>query len=504
MEAVNKLSPGELVKLAAVDDDLYCRTFFPKTFRLKSPPFAREMSDAFHNPSVRFLNLIAYRGSAKTTRARVFTSKNIAYGESNTILYIGSSEPAALRSIRWLKAHVTKNKLWASTYGLEPGDKWSESEIEIRHKTLSRPIWVIGVGIESTNIRGINFGGEEGDYRPDLIVGDDILQDENSATEAQREKMSNLILSAVKNSLISRVERPNAKMVILNTPQHREDFCQQAKVDPEFKTIEVPCWTKETLDKPVMEQVSAWEEHYPTADLRAEKLAAMARNKLSMFTKEKEVRLTTSESKAFRPEWPKIIRGAKPDRAFNVMGIDPVPPPSERQRAMGMEGKDYEALYVWGRYDGEYFLQEGSRNRGHEPNWTVNEFFRLAFTWRIARAVVEAVAYQRTLKWILEQEMKRRRQYYNIIPLVDKRKKSTRIISVFSGISSQGLINIGPEDTIFYQQYCDFSEHQDITDDDLDASAIALSDLIVPALERGVSGVEDDSLEELEFIARCP
>lgn len=493
------LNPAELIKLAAVDGDIYCRTFFPKTYRVASPPFAKGMWQAFENPRYRFLNMIAFRGSAKTTRARTFTSKNIAYGESNTILYIGSSEEAALRSVRWIKRAVTHNLLWSKTFGLEQGDKWAENEIEIKHRLLDRPIWLLGVGIESTQIRGINFD----DYRPDLIVCDDVLQDENSATESQREKISGLLLGAVKNSLISRVEKPNAKMVMLVTPQHKSDFSQVAKDDPEFHTIEVGCWTPETVDLPVSQQISIWPELYPTEDLRAEKLSAMKRNKLSIFTKEKEVRLTSKESKAFRPEWLKISM-VKPTNSFNVLGVDPVPPPSDRQKAMGMEGKDYEALYVWGRHNGEYHLIEGVRNRGHEPNWTVNEFFRLAYTHRIARAVVEAVAYQRTLKWILEQEMKRRKVWYNIVPLVDKRKKSTRITSVFSGIASQGLVNIGPEDTIFAEQFADFSEVQDGVDDDLDASAIALSDLIVPVLERGVSGLDDDNLEELDFVARCP
>lgn len=493
------IKPGELIKLAAIDDDIYCRTFFPQTFRLPSPPFAREMSQAFQNPNNRFLNLIAFRGAAKTTRARVFTSKNIAYGESNTILYIGSSEDAALRSIRWIKRQVTHNQLWGQTFGLKPGAKWADNEIEIIHHLLQRPIWMLGVGIESTNIRGINFD----DYRPDLIVCDDILQDENSATEAQREKISSLILGAVKNSLISRVEKPNAKLVLLNTPQHREDFSQQAKLDPEFKTIEVPCWTKETYDLPVNQQMSVWPEHYLTEDLRAEKLAALKRNKLSVFAKEKEIRLITSEQKAFRSEWLKVNMW-KPEGAFCVLGVDPVPPPSDRQKAMGMEGKDYEAQYVWARHGGEYFLMEGRRNRGHEPNWSINTFFELAYKYKIARAVVEAVAYQRTLKWILEQEMRRRRMWYNIIPFVDKRKKSTRIVSVFSGIASQGQVNIGPEDTVFAQQFCDFSELQDIQDDDLDASAIALSDLVSPALENLGRQLDDSDYEDLPSIQRCP
>jgi phage terminase large subunit-like protein len=495
-----QLTPAELIKLAAIDDDIYCRTFFPNTFRVTSPPFAKEMSAAFHDPRNRFLNMIAFRGSSKTSRARVFTSKNIAYGESNTILYIGSSEDAALRSMHWIKRQVTHNVLWSQTFGLTVGDKWTENEIEIRHRLLQRPIWVLGVGVESTNIRGINFD----DYRPDLIIGDDILQDENSSTEAQRDKMTGLILGAIKNSLISRVEKPGAKMVLLNTPQHRDDFSQQAKGDPEFHTIEVPCWTKATLDLPVSQQESVWPELYPTDDLRAEKLSALKRNKLSIFAKEKEVRLITSEQMAFRPEWLNIVT-EKPQNAFCVLGIDPVPPPSEREKARGFEGKDYEALYVWARHNGAYYLMEGMRNRGHEPNWTVNAFFELARKYRIVRAVIEAVAYQRTLKWILEQEMRRRRIWYNILPMVDKRKKSTRIVSVFSGIAANGLVNIGPEDTVFAQQFCDFSEIQDGVDDDLDASAIALSELVNPNLELGHGPVlSDDDIEDLPFVARCP
>lgn len=488
----------ELVKLAAVDNDLYARTFFPKTFRQKSPTFAKEIDDVLDNSKIRFANILAYRGAAKTTRSRVFTSKRIAYGVSRTILYIGSSEDAALRSIRWLKNQVTRNHFWSGTFGLSAGEKWAENEIEIKHKLFDHPIWVLGVGITSTNIRGINFD----DYRPDLIVGDDILQDENSATLEQREKVSSLILSAVKNSLISRIEEPNAKMVLLNTPQHREDFSQQAKSDPEFTTLEIPCWTKQTVGLPVTQQVSAWPELYPTADLRAEKLSALARNRLSIFTREKEVKLSTPETSAFRPGWLKVTN-TKPAHPFCVLGVDPLPPPSDRQRATGLATQDWEAQYVWGRENGEYYLMEGLRSQGHDPNWTINTFFYLAHKYRIARAVVESVAYQRTLKWMLEQEMKRRRIYYVIIPFLDKRKKSTRIISTFSGIAAAGLVNIGPEDTVFAEQFYNYSDTVEDHDDDLDASSIALSDLVSPALEIGGS-LRDEDVENLVFRRNCP
>jgi predicted phage terminase large subunit-like protein len=491
---------GELVKLAAVDNELYCRTFFPKTYRVASPNFDREMWEIFDDPSIRFANILAFRGAAKTTRARTFTSKRIAYGMSHVILYIGASEPAAIRSIRWIKRQVELNKLWAGTFGLERGDKWTDNEIEIKHKLLpDHPIWIIGVGIESTQLRGINFD----DYRPDLIVGDDLLQDENSASQEQRLKIGDLILGSVKNSLISRVEEPNAKMVLINTPQNREDFSQLAKNNTEFRTLEIPCWTRDTWLLPVEQQKSSWEALYPTEDLREEKKSAIRNNKLSIFTKEKEVRLTTPESSAFFSHW-LTIDNQRPRDCFCVLGVDPVPPPSDRQIAKGLTNKDYEAHYVWGRKDGQYYLLEGRRSRGHDPNWTINTFFELAYKWKIARAVVESVAYQRVLKWMLEQEMKRRRQYYNVIPLVDKRSKQTRIISTLSGIASQGLLHCSVEDSVFVQQFCDYSETFSDLDDDLDASAIALSDLIQPFTEQHGAPANDDNIEDFPWQGACP
>jgi len=270
----------ELVLLAAVDNDLYCRTFFPKTFRQKAPPFDKEIWDALDNPADRFVNVLGFRGSAKTTRARAFLSKRVGYGVSRTILYVGANEPAALRSIRWLKNQVEKNTFWAQTFGLKKGGKWTDEQIEIVHDKLDHPIWIIGVGITSSGIRGINFD----DYRPDCIILDDILQDENSATSEQREKISDLVLGAIKNSLAPATEEPNAKLAAFNTPQHSQDFSAEARNSPMWKTIEVPCWTKETLDLPVLQQVSSWEERYPTETLRAEKLEAIRVNRLSIFT----------------------------------------------------------------------------------------------------------------------------------------------------------------------------------------------------------------------------
>ncbi len=90
---------AELVRLCTVDTELYGKAFFPQTFRHASPSFAKAMWEPMEDPNVRLVNLVAFRGSSKTSRARIFASKRIAYGISRTILYVGVSEGKAIESV---------------------------------------------------------------------------------------------------------------------------------------------------------------------------------------------------------------------------------------------------------------------------------------------------------------------------------------------------------------------------------------------------------------------
>lgn len=505
MEAVAQTSiidPNDLVKLCAVDSELYCRTFFPRTFRQASPPFARDLWEPLEDPNARLVNLLCFRGSSKTTRLRAFASKRIAYGISRTILYVGAAESDAIRSVQWLRTQVEKNTFWARTFNLRPGRKWEETQIEISHGTFNHTIWVLAAGITGS-LRGINFD----DYRPDLIVVDDPQTDEAAATETQRNKVSDLIMGAVKNSLAPETEEPNAKLAMAITPQHREDISQQALKDSQWTSRVFPCWTKKTLDLPVHLQMSSWEQRFPTITLRADKLAAVKRNKLSIFKREMECTLISPETASFIPSWLNIREhpNSGPRGIFSVLAIDPVPPPSPQQMQRGLQGKDYEAHYVWGRDAGKYHLLDYARSRGHDPSWTIATAFALARTWRVSSIIVDAVNYQRTLKWILEQEMQRRRIYYSVIPIADGMQKFARITNVINGLATAGLLWIGPEHTEFAEQFEAYGPTYTGHDDDLDASALALQHIASPYLEHEAAGAgSDSSIEEFPFARISP
>jgi hypothetical protein len=493
----------ELTKLAAVDSEFYAHTFFPKTFRQNSPPFAKMLWEPLEDPNARLVNLICFRGASKTTRLRTFASKRIAYGISRTVLYIGASERDAIRSVTWVRNQVERNALWRQTFNLKPGKKWEETQIEIEHGGFGHTIWLLGAGITGS-LRGINFD----DYRPDLIIVDDPQTDETAATEVQREKVADLILGAVRNSLAPISEEPNAKLAMAITPQHKEDVSQQALADAEWVSRVIPCWTMATLDLPVEKQESSWPDRFPTSELRAEKLNALRRNKLSIFAREKECRITSKESSVFLPTWLNIRKGPAPRGYPAVLGIDPVPPPSDRQKQMGLEGKDYETHYVWARVGGDYHLLDYARSRGHDPSWSIATAFGLMRKWRCMRIVFDAVAYQRTLKWIFEQAMQRQRVWYQVVPIADGMKKYARITGVLNGLATNGKIYIGEDHTIFAEQFESYGPLYSGVDDDLDASALALQDLSNPFLESlssdGALIDQTAGVEDLPFVARCP
>lgn len=501
-QAPVNITLAELTKLGAVDSEFYARTFFPKTFRQDSPSFAKDIWEPLEDPAARLVNLLAFRDSSKTTRARVFASKRIAYGISRTIFIVGAAESDAIRSVQWIRTQVERNSLWRNTFRLKPGRKWEERQIEIVHEGFNHTINVLGAGVNGS-LRGVNFD----DYRPDLIILDDPQTDEMAASLEQREKIEDLILSAVKNSLAPITDEPNAKLVMLITPQHKDDVSQKALKDSQWVSRVIPCWTKETMDLDVDKQMSSWESRHPTPQLRADKKSAIQRNKLSIFTREKECRLISAETAQFRPMWLNIREpGIKPVGAYAVLAIDPVPPPSERAKAKGLRGNDWEAHYVWGRHNGEYHLLDCDRSRGHEPSWTIATAFRLARQYRVSRIVVDAVAYQKVLKWLLETEMKRRGVYYTVIPIDDKMQKFARITNVIGGLASQGLLWSGSEFTNFIQQFNDYGPTYGGNDDDIDASALALQDLSNPYLERmdAHGNFADDNVERLDYVRGAP
>jgi hypothetical protein len=496
------LSLDEAVSLSAADSIFYCHYFFPNTVRQGSPFFHRLMWNALESPHKRFLNFKVYRGGAKTTLARLFMSKRVSHGISRTILFISKSEEHAALSVGWLMSQIEYNKEWAAVYKLEKGKKWTQTDCEIYHRGFGHTVRVKALGI-SGSVRGINID----DYRPDLIIVDDPCDDENAATPEQREKMARLFLGAIKESLVPASEDATAKLVLLQTPLYPEDLTAMCSLSPEFATLAFGCLTDEDFEL----AESSWPQRWSKDELLAEHAAAIAINQASVWWREKMCKITSRETSSFKSDWLlENLWTVLPPMARYVIGIDPAPVRTDEARAKDAQ-TDLQAVMVKAYWRNHRYIVEYTTARDEDPDMVSRSIDRFARKYPVIRCGVEDVAYQRTLKWFLEREMKAGRcRSLHVMEIPTKqmsKDKYTRILQAHSGPGSQGLIHCHATHLDFIQQWTDYPNVK--FKDLLDVSAICDATLSPRSMGLNIDvpdfvEVDESEIPSLEYARGAP
>lgn len=482
------LDATEAVMLGAKDFIAFGHIFFPKTFRQASPQMHRDMGLRLYSQTRQNLFLV-FRDGAKTTILRTFCAQRIGYAISRTIMFVSASQEHSIHSIRWLKKAVERNQLFSSTFGLRPGSKWTDEWIEVVNEVAGETINIIAAGITG-QIRGFNLD----DFRPDLIVADDILTEESTKTEEQREKMENLFHGALVNSLQAATEAPHAKVVLLQTPFHDQDLAMKCSRDP--------AWNPTVYGILDEKGESRWPEKFPTADIIVDRDSAILQGRKRMWMREKMCKVIKSEDVTLNSDLLKYWK-VKPEGTINFISIDPAS--SNKKKAddnvvmcIGVQGPD---VYVFGY----------QAAKGVDPGQAAAQFFDLVLRHPpILRAGVEAVAYQRTLKWYIEKEMRERGLFVPFELIEDKRSKADRILQQIPGLLAYGHLHIHASMNTLITQMDEYDPRvEDQPDDILDALAMAIrlaGPLIQSAytIDGAIREVDEKQYKDLKLIGGCP
>ena len=169
-------------------------------------------------------------------------------------------------------------------FGLRQGSKWTDEWIEVINGVDEIPINIFAVGITG-QIRGFNLD----DYRPDLLLGDDILDEENTATKEQRGKVEDRWFGGLMNSLAPESEAPRAKAALGQTPFNNHDLSMKVSRDPTWNSRIYGCFDAAGE--------SRWPARWTTETLRAEKEAAIARGMYRIWMREMECQVVVDENK---------------------------------------------------------------------------------------------------------------------------------------------------------------------------------------------------------------
>lgn len=437
------VSPQEAIQLGASSLIAYGQLFFPRTFRQASPAFHEEIGRQLYS-SARYNAFEVFRDGAKTSLLRVYTSQRIAYGISRTIMYVSSSQTHSSFSLRWLKRQIEFNKPWAQLFGLRKGSKWTDEIIEIYHGVEDTPITVLAVGITG-QIRGFNLD----DYRPDLIIADDVQTDENVATLEQRQKLKDTFFGALVNSLAPATDAPSAKIVLLNTPMVRDDLIETCMADPSWHGQRFGIFDEHGQ--------SRWEARWPTDVMKVEKENATKAGRYSIWMREKECMIVKKEGKTFDVSQLKYW-DVLPDGMTVLASIDPAS--SDAKEA------DDQVIMSSGFHGPNVYCLEYTDEKGEMPDAAAFSLFNQIRKWRPIKVVAEAISYQRVLAWYIKREMTAKRLFVQVEEIQDRRKKKDRIIQALAGLIAFGNLYIHPSMEKLVAQLDAFDEggHDDVID----------------------------------------
>jgi hypothetical protein len=243
----------------------YC----PNHFRSQSPPFHTTILDgALKN---RYFAVASPRESAKSTiLAFLLPTHSIVYKKKRFIVIVSNTYTKAATSLETIKKELKDNELVNKTFKIElvrdtVGDSVFRHPDGFETRVLCKGAEQIG------SIRGEKFGA----YRPDMIIGDDIEDDELVRNPDRRRALNDVFDEA----LIPAGDKEKCDYIFIGTILH--DDSQMAKlVSPNY----YPEYTKiiyKALNVRDGEQVSLWKEKWSVEDL-----LKLQKEKPSVFAKE--------------------------------------------------------------------------------------------------------------------------------------------------------------------------------------------------------------------------
>ena len=249
-------------KLGAFDLEYFGRAYLAHYFVRPSPKFHGELDRIWREGVLKGMNpeqdakqisradgcrraIEAPRGHAKST---TFTFKDdlhaAVYGYKHYIIILSDSSEQAEGFLADIKTELEENAALKEDFGELEGKVWKSSVILLAN----------GVKIEAIGSGKKIRGRRHKQWRPDLIVCDDLENDENVNTPDQRQKMKNWFAKAV-----SECGDTYTDIVYIGTLLHYDSLLAWVSTRPEYKAFKyrgVICWAEHS------ELWDAWEEIY--------------------------------------------------------------------------------------------------------------------------------------------------------------------------------------------------------------------------------------------------
>lgn len=431
----------------------------PETSKFRADFYKNEAKLSTKN---RHLLFKAYRGAAKTTlisRLWVLFNTAVTARKRNCVI-ISATINLSKKTIEFIKNELEENELLIRDFGISKGDKWTEEEIVFYSGKQAFKISAYGAG---KKIRGENWRG----FRPDLIICDDLENDENVKTKAQRDKLYEWFEKAIMK-LPARGDNAY-NIVVVGTTLHYDSLLFRIEARADFKTLSYPL----VRAFPANVDDKKWDMKELLLDdsrLDKERIKQEFLSSKGAFMSEYQNEPLSKEEASFSG-YQTFEQMPLCDAYY--MGIDP---------ALGKSKGDYFAVATLGAYEGKFYASV--KMAKVKPELMMDriiaatlEILRLNRPLKIA---IETIQFQEFFKDMLDKKARELGLYLPIIELKNSVPKQLRIDSLTPPINN-GVILSDKNSLVFIDELDTYPKSAH--DDGLDALEMAWRIAKVPTFD---------------------
>ena len=439
-------------KIFSESIELFGKFFFKNHLKLETPEFHKEIYKELESLDKNIVRG-APRGHAKSTIVDlVYLAWEIVHKRVKFVLLISDTYSQSTLFLDTLKAEFESNELLKNFYGNMVSSSWAEDEIVVNGIMVK----ALGAGMK---VRGLKYH----ESRPDLIIVDDLENDELVESKERRAKLERWVNAALIPSMTK-----EGRIIFIGTILHYDSIL--AKLLSKDKYLE---FNKKTY-KAITDNVPLWKEHLNLIELEKIKQDYIAKGQGYLFYREYQNEPVSDEYRKFKLEKFKYYED-KELLAYslnNYITID---------RAYSLDkSADFTGIIVISvDIHNNWYIRLAERFKGTEGE-LINKIFDLKGYYKPVKIGIEQKAFTYTIKPALEDEMRKRGEFFLVEELKDLGKaKNVRI---------EGLVPRFEVGTIFLKR--DQTDIQDelitypasVHDDLMDALAYNLTIAQSPAV----------------------
>ncbi len=253
---INQKAKEAAAVLQLITDNF--RVFITEVIGLNNVQFHNELDDTLSSHLNRKIAIALPRGFGKSTHLAIgYPLWEMAKNHNVRILIVSNTAEISRTSLSAIKSHIEKNRkyqLWAKAIDLKgrgvlpqlrPRHKreehWSADAITIEHEDLQT---------KDPTVSAVGLFGSILSRRADIIICDDIINQQNSETEEQRNKIKDWVHTTLLPVLV-----PGGRLIYIGNTWHLDDLMSNMLKDPQFDVRKrVPAILHEATRQDLWEQ----------------------------------------------------------------------------------------------------------------------------------------------------------------------------------------------------------------------------------------------------------